>query len=67
VIAPGLPQVLDAAVAALEQGVRQDRRRFAESAVLAARIHGYGLLTAPEKGPDLAIYDRLLKGDGTCS
>lgn len=57
----------ETAVAALEEGVRLNRRQFADSAVLAARIHGYGLLASPEKGPDLKVYDLLLEGGGKCS
>ncbi len=57
----------ETAVAALEEGLRLDRTRLSDTAVLAARIRGYGLMRAPEKGPDLRVYDRLLKGDGACS
>lgn len=57
----------ETAVAALDESLRLDRARFADMAVLAARIQGYGLTRAPEKGPDLKVYDRLLKGEGQCS
>ena len=56
------------AVSALDEALRLNRRRFSDAAAMAARIHGYGLLTAPEKGPDLKIYDSLLmKGEAPCS
>jgi transposase len=57
----------DTAVSALDEALRLNRRRFSDAAAMAARIHGYGLLTAPEKGPDLKIYDSLLKGEAPCS
>lgn len=57
----------ETAIAALDEGLRLNRRHFADAAVLAARIHGYGLMTTPEKGPNLKIYDNLLRGDTTCS
>ena len=58
---------LETAIAALDESLRLDRTRFADTAILAARIHGYGLMSPPEKGPDLKVYDRLLKGEGSCS
>lgn len=57
----------ETAVAALAETLRINRRRFSDAAAMAARIHGYGLFTEPEKGPDLKIYDRLLKGEAPCS
>jgi len=57
----------ETAVGALDESLRLERTRFADRAVLAARIHGYGLMSAPEQGPDLRVYDHLLKGVETCS
>lgn len=57
----------ETAVAALDEGLRLNRRHFSDAAALAARIHGYGLMTAPEKGPDLRVYDSLMRGDAPCS
>jgi len=57
----------ETAVAALGEAHRLSRRNFSDAAAMAARIHGYGLLTEPEKGPDLKVYDQLLKGEATCS
>lgn len=51
------------ALETLEDCVRQDQHHFAEKAVLTAHVHGYGLLEAPDKRPDLRIYDRLLEGE----
>jgi len=57
----------ETAIGALDESLRLDRTRFADRAVLAARIHGFGLMSAPEQGPDLRVYDHLLKGVETCS
>ena len=50
----------EAALQALDAGIRINRNRFCDTAVLAARICDYGLDTAAEPGPDLKIYDSLL-------
>jgi transposase len=52
----------ETAIAALEEGLRINRVSFCDAAVLAARISGYGLNTAPENGPDLRSYDVLMRG-----
>ncbi len=49
------------AVKALEEGIRRSRTSFHDAAVLAARIAGYGLDMAPERGQDLHVYDELLE------
>jgi len=54
----------ETALQALEEGLRINRTAFCDSAVLAARISGYGLDAAPERGQDLAVYDQLLQGIG---
>lgn len=48
------------ALQALEAGIRINRTKFCDTAVLAARISEYGLDTEEERGPDLKIYDALL-------
>jgi transposase len=50
----------ETAIQALDAGIRVNRTRFCDTAVLAARIGEYGLDTAAEQGPDLKIYDSLL-------
>lgn len=50
----------ETAIQALDAGIRVNRTRFCDTAVLAARIGEYGLDTAAEQGPDLKIYDTLL-------
>jgi len=55
----------ETAIAALEEGLRINRVNFCDAAVLAARISGYGLDTAPENGPDLSSYDVLMRGGGS--
>ena len=50
----------ETALQALDAGIRVNRTRFCDTAVLAARIREYGLDTAAEQGPDLKIYDALL-------
>jgi hypothetical protein len=54
----------ETAVQALEEGFRNQRTRFCDAAVLAARLSEYGLNTPPEKGPDLTGYDQLLREGG---
>ena len=54
----------ETATKALEEGFRTNRTQFSDAAVLAARMHGYGLDTPPEKGPDLSGYDQLLTQGG---
>jgi hypothetical protein len=54
----------ETALKALEEGLRINRTAFCDAAVLAARISGYGLDVAPERGPDLRVYDELLSGIG---
>jgi transposase len=49
---------------ALEEGLRINRTAFCDSAVLAARISGYGLDAMPEQGQDLHVYDQLINGIG---
>jgi len=50
------------AIRALDEGLKINRANFCDAAVLAARISGFGLDTAPESGPDLSGYDSLLRG-----
>ena len=54
----------ETALQALEEGLRINRTAFCDAAALAARIAGYGLGVAPERGPDLRVYDELLMGIG---
>ena len=54
----------ETALKALEEGLRINRTAFCDAAALAARISGYGLDVAPERGPDLHVYDELLQGIG---
>ena len=54
----------ETALAAVEEGIRINRARFCDAAVLAARISEYGLDTAAEHGPDLNVYDTLLSAAG---
>jgi len=54
----------ETALKALEEGLRINRTAFCDAAALAARISGYGLDVAPERGPDLHVYDELLAGIG---
>jgi len=54
----------ETALKALEEGLRINRTAFCDAAALAARISGYGLDVAPERGPDLRVYDELLSGIG---
>jgi len=50
----------ETALEALDEGIRINRTKFCDTAVLAARICEYGLDRAAEGGPDLKIYDALL-------
>lgn len=52
----------ETALTALEEGLRINRTSFCDAAVLAARISGYGLQSAPETGPDLRDYDVFMRG-----
>jgi transposase len=54
----------DTAVQAMEEAVKRGSLNLCDTAVLAARLAGYGLDTPPELGPDLAKYDRLLQIEG---
>ena len=51
----------ETAVSALEEAMRLNRKSFSDTAVLAARIQGYGLTTPAEGGQDLSVYDQLLE------
>lgn len=57
----------ETALKALEEGIRIRKTDFHAAAVLAARIHGYGLDTAPIAGPDLSGYDSFLAGEVSLS
>jgi len=50
----------ETALRAMEEGIRIHKTDFHAAATLAARIHGYGLETAPASGPDLKSYDSFL-------
>jgi len=54
----------DTAIQAMEEAVKRGSLNLCDTAVLAARLAGYGLDTPPELGPDLAQYDRLLEVEG---
>ncbi len=54
----------ETALKALEEGLRINRTAFCDAAAIAARISGYGLNVAPERGQDLHVYDELLAGTG---
>ena len=54
----------ETALHALQEGLRINRTAFCDTAALAARISGYGLDVAPERGQDLRVYDELLQGIG---
>ena len=54
----------ETALQALQEGLRINRTAFCDSAALAARISGYGLDEAPERGQDLSVYDQFLQGIG---
>ena len=55
----------ETAIKALEMALEANRSHFSDAAVLAARMIGYGLDTAPEKDPDLGGYDLLLQTGGS--
>lgn len=50
------------AVEAMEKTYRNDNINICDASVLADRILGYGLDTAPTVGPALESYDALLLG-----
>ena len=50
----GYPAALDA----LELAIKGNSVNKSDTAILAARITGYGIDTPPESGPSLAIYDQ---------
>ena len=54
----------ETALQALEEGLKINRTAFCDAASFAARISGYGLDVAPERGQDLRVYDELLQGIG---
>ena len=49
----------DAAIGALELAIKAGNVNKSDTAILAARITGYGIDTPPEPGPSLAIYDQV--------
>jgi len=51
----------ETALQALQEGIRINRTAFTDTAVLAARISGYGLNSAPASGQDLRLYDEFLQ------
>ena len=48
------------AMQAMDEAISRGRLNFCDTAVLAARMAGYGLDTPPELGPDLEQYDKVL-------
>ena len=48
---------LEAAVNALKMAIQKNSVNKSDTAILAARISGYGIDTPPEPGPSLSIYD----------
>ena len=48
----------------MDEAVKRGNLNLCDTAVLAARLAGYGLDTPPALGPDLAKYDRLLQIEG---
>lgn len=57
----------EAAVGALKLAIEGNSVNKSDTAILAARITGYGIDTPPEPGPSLVIYDQVFlpsKGDG---
>ena len=52
------------AVNAMEMAAGRGEVNMCDSAVLAARITGYGIDTPPEPGPPLTIYDQVFFGTG---
>lgn len=59
----------DNALAAMEEAIRRGRLNLTDTAVLAARMAGFGLETPSEIGPDLRAYDEAFLGrdDGVLS
>lgn len=56
-----------AAVDALELAIKGNSVNMSDTAILAARITGYGINTPPEPGPSLSVYDQAFlpeKADG---
>ena len=49
---------IETAVQALEIAIRKKSVNPSDTAILAARITGYGIDTPPEPGPSLAVYDQ---------
>ena len=54
----------DTAILAMDEAVKRSSLNICDTAVLAARLAGYGLHTPPELGPDLNQYDKLLLQQG---
>ena len=50
---------IQAAVDALKLAIEKNSVNKSDTAILAARITGYGIDTPPEPGPSLAIYDQI--------
>jgi transposase len=50
------------AVQALAEGVQRSRTSLHDAALLSARIAGYVLNMAPERGQDLHVYEEFLEG-----
>ena len=48
----------EAAVNALELAIKGNSVNKSDTAILAARITGYGIDTPPEPGPSLVVYDQ---------
>lgn len=51
----------DTAIAAMDEAINRGSLNLCDTAVLAARLAGYGLDTPPELGPNLSQYDELLR------
>ena len=51
-------RIIQAAVDALKLAIEKNSVNKSDTAILAARITGYGIDTPPEPGPSLAIYDQ---------
>lgn len=54
----------EAAISAMQEAVSRGRLNMCDTAVLAARMTGYGLMTLPEAGPNLTAYDKAFLVDG---
>ena len=48
-----------AAASAMEMACTRGSMNICDASVLAARITGYGIITPPETGPSLAVYDDM--------